>query len=302
MSLNHLLDINDLSTSEVMTILELAAKIKKTPAEFKQACADMTLGMIFQKRSTRTRVSFEVGMYQLGGHALFLSADDLQLGRGETIADTAAVLSRYLDGIMARTYAHQDVLDLAQYGSIPVINGLTDLLHPCQALSDLLTVREHKGSLKGMKMTYIGDGNNMAHSLINAAVKVGMTISIGCPEGYEPDNDLVAKARTLGEVLISNDPKEAVADSDVVYTDVWASMGQSDEHAQRVKDFTPFQVNAGLMKAAKDSVSFMHCLPVHRGEEATDEVVDADYSIIFDQAENRLHVQKAIICLLMGNL
>jgi ornithine carbamoyltransferase len=263
-----------------------------------------TLAMIFEKPSTRTRVSFEVGMWQLGGYALYLSASDLQLGRGETIADTAQVLSRYVDGMMARVFVHQTILDLVKYSRVPVINGLSDFTHPCQGLADLFTVYEKKGRLSGLKLAYVGDGNNVAHSLLYGCSKVGMDITLACPKGYEPNPRVVSKAkeegrRSGGKVKVTNDPKEAVREADIVYTDVWASMGKEKEHEKRVKVFKPYQVNGRLIKEAKVDYLFMHCLPAHRGEEVTDEVADSKNSVIFDQAENRLHTQKALLALIM---
>jgi ornithine carbamoyltransferase len=263
-----------------------------------------TLAMIFEKPSTRTRVSFEVGMWQLGGYALYLSASDLQLGRGETIADTAQTLSRYVNGIMARVFSHQTILDLIQHSKVPVINGLSDFSHPCQGLADLFTVYEKKGRLGGLKLAYVGDGNNVAHSLIDGCSKVGMNIVLACPKGYEPDSKVVAQgkkeARKNGsEVRVTDDPKEAVKGADIIYTDVWASMGKEKEHGERVKILKPYQVNPKLVKGAKEDYIFMHCLPAHRGEEVTDEVADSKNSVIFDQAENRLHTQKALMALVM---
>jgi ornithine carbamoyltransferase len=260
--------------------------------------------MIFEKPSTRTRVSFEVGMWQLGGYALYLSASDLQLGRGETVADTAQTLSRYVNGIMARVFAHQTILDLIKFSSVPVINGLSDFTHPCQALADLFTIYEKKGRLSGLKLAYVGDGNNVAHSLLDGCSKVGMNITLACPKGYEPNPAVVSKAKEEGkrsgsQVIVTKDPEEAVREADIIYTDVWASMGQEKEHEKRVKIFKPFQVNAKLVKEAKEDYLFMHCLPAHRGEEVTDEVADSKNSIIFDQAENRLHTQKALLALMM---
>jgi ornithine carbamoyltransferase len=262
------------------------------------------LAMIFEKPSTRTRVSFEVGMWQLGGYALYLSSSDLQLGRGETIGDTSQVLSRYANGIMARVFKHQTILDLIRYSRVPVINGLSDFSHPCQGLADLFTVYEKKGQLSGLKLAYVGDGNNVAHSLIYGCSKVGMDIALACPKGYEPDSEVVSKAKEEAKrngcaVKVTNDPKEAVRGADVVYTDVWASMGQEKEHEKRVKIFKPYQVNAQLVKEAKEDYLFMHCLPAHRGEEVTDEIADSRNSVIFDQAENRMHAQKAILALIM---
>jgi ornithine carbamoyltransferase len=263
-----------------------------------------TLAMVFEKPSTRTRVSFEVGIWQLGGYALYLSASDLQLGRGETIADTAQVLSRYVDGIMARVFAHQTILDLVKYSRVPVINGLSDFTHPCQGLADLFTIYEKKGRLSGLRLAYVGDGNNVAHSLLYGCSKVGMNITLACPKGFEPDPGVVSKARAEGtrnacEVRVTKDPQEAVRGADIVYTDVWASMGKEKEQENRVKVFKPYQVNGKLVKQAAEDYIFMHCLPAHRGQEVTDEVADSKNSVIFDQAENRLHTQKALLALIM---
>jgi ornithine carbamoyltransferase len=299
-----LISIHDLSAADVAKIFDIASKMKKNPRKYARALEGQTLAMIFEKSSTRTRVSFEVGMFQLGGHALFLSSRDIQLGRGETIHDTAKVLSRYVDGIMARTFAHKTVTDLAEFASVPVINGLTDLLHPCQGLTDYFTAFEKFGKLKGRKIAYVGDGNNMAHSLMYGASKVGMDIAVATPKGYEPNPEVVAiasadakKART--KVLVTNDIEEAVKGADVVETDVWASMGQEAEAEKRVKDFAGWMVDEAMMKKAKRNAIFMHCLPAHRGEEVAAEVADGKQSVIFDEAENRLHVQKAIMYLLM---
>lgn len=263
-----------------------------------------TLAMIFEKPSTRTRVSFEVGMWQLGGYALYLSSSDLQLGRGETIGDTAQVLSRYAQGIMARVFAHQTILDLVKYSRVPVINGLSDFSHPCQGLADLFTVYEKKGRLEGLKFAYVGDGNNVAHSLLYGCSKMGVNITIGCPKGYEPDPKVVDHSkeeakRTGCEVKVIHDPKEAVKGADVVYTDVWASMGKEKEREERIRVLKPYQVNPQLVKEAKEDCIFMHCLPAHRGEEVVNEVADSKNSVIFDQAENRMHTQKAVMALTM---
>ena len=263
-----------------------------------------TLAMIFEKPSTRTRVSFEVGMWQLGGYALYLSAGDLQLGRGETIADTAQVLSRYVDGIMARVFAHQTILDLVKYSSVPVINGLSDFTHPCQGLADLFTIYEKKGRLSGLRLAYVGDGNNVAHSLLYGCSKVGMNITLACPKDHEPSPEVVSKAKEEAkksgcEVSVTKDPREAVKGADIVYTDVWASMGKENEHEKRAKVFKPYQVNGKLVREAEEDYIFMHCLPAHRGQEVTDEVADSENSVIFDQAENRLHTQKALLAMLM---
>lgn len=301
-----IISINDLTREEVNQILETThiLKMKQLLGEIYHPLKGKTLGMIFQKSSTRTRVSFEVGMWQLGGYALFLSANDLQLNRGETIADTARNLSRYLDGIMIRTFSHQDVVDLAEYSSVPVINGLTDLLHPCQVLSDLFSIKEKKQNLEGLKLAYIGDGNNMAHSIMFGGAKMGMHVVICSPSGFEPDPEITRLSRldatkTGASINILDNPVEAVRTADVIYTDVWASMGQESEHEERLKSFSEYQVNGTLLENAKEDVLVMHCLPAHRGEEITDEVIDGPRSIVFDQAENRLHVQKAIMALVM---
>jgi len=301
-----LVSIHDLSREEVMQILETARWLKmhqKAGGVF-TPLVGKTLGMIFHKPSTRTRLSFQVAMYQLGGQAIFLSAQDMQLKRGETIADTARVLSRYLDGIMIRTFAHADVVELARYATIPVINGLTDLLHPCQALSDLFTISEKKGRLEGLRLVYVGDGNNMAHSLMLGGAKAGMHVVVATPPGFEPNDDVVHWAEedaalTGGSVEIVHDPMAAVRGADVVYTDVWASMGEEAEHDRKAASLRPYQVNQALMNAAGPQAIFMHCLPAHRGEEVTDEVIDGPQSVVWDQAENRLHVQKAILALVM---
>jgi ornithine carbamoyltransferase len=263
-----------------------------------------TIGLIFTKSSTRTRVSFEVGIYQLGGYGLFLSDRDIQIGRGEVVQDTARVLSRMVDGIMIRTSSHQDVLDLAHHSTIPVINGLTDYLHPTQVLADLMTIREHKGSWRGLKLAYIGDGNNVAHSLLNGATKMGMHITIASPDGYKPAPEIVAQAQANaaasgGSAVIVTEPAEAVAGADIVYTDVWASMGQETEAVKRQKVFAGYQVNAALMGRAHPNALVMHCLPAHRGEEITEDVIEGPQSVVFDQAENRLHAHKAIMALLI---
>jgi ornithine carbamoyltransferase len=301
-----LLSLHDLSPEELTAILNLADELKEMqkkgePHPYLQG---KTLGMIFQKSSTRTRVSFEVAMYQLGGYALFLSAGDLQLGRGETIADTGRVLSRYLDGIMIRTYAQADVEELARHAAVPVINGLTDLTHPCQILADLQTIREHKGRLTGLKLAYVGDGNNVCHSLLFGCAKTGMHISVASPEGYGPQQRVVELARqdaaaTGSRVETGVDPVRAVSNADVVVTDVWASMGQEAEQAERVKIFTPYQVNANLVRHARPGFIFLHCLPAHRGEEVTAEIIDGPRSVVWDEAENRLHAQKAVLTLLL---
>ena len=304
-----MLSIHDLSVDEVQEILALAAQLKdkqKAGVEH-HLLKGKTLGMIFEKSSTRTRVSFETGMYQLGGQALFLSSRDLQLGRGEPIKDTARVLSRYLDGIMIRTFGHDRVEELAEYASIPVINALTDLLHPCQVLTDLLTIKEHKGKdLKGLKMAYVGDGNNMTNSYMYGCAKVGMTFVAATPEDYRPDETVtknaIADARATGaSITLVTDPKEAVKDADIIVTDTWASMGQEAEHDARKKIFAPYQVNQELLNEADKRVIVMHCLPAYRGEEITEDVFEANANVIFDEAENRLHTQKAIMALTMAD-
>ena len=293
------LAIPDFSRVQLLALFDLAERMRR--GEYtKTPLAGKTLAMIFMKASTRTRVSFEVGTYQLGGHALFLSPRDVQLGRGEPIADTARVLSRYVDGIMIRTFAHQDVEELAKFADVPVINGLTDLLHPCQILADILTIRQHLGTFEGKKIAWIGDGNNMANSWINAAYRLGFELSIACPEGYEPADRLVARAREQANITLTRDPKKAIAGAHVVNTDVWASMGQEDEQKKREKDFSGYTVNKAMMElAAKDAI-FLHCLPAHRGEEVTADVIDGPQSRVWDEAENRLHIQKAIMAVLMG--
>lgn len=300
--MKHLLKMLDLTTEEITELLNLADQLKYEQKNGikHHRLEGKTLGMIFQKASTRTRVSFETGMYQLGGYALFLSASDLQIGRGEPVEDTARVLSRYIDGIMIRTFEQSEVESLAKYGSIPVINGLTDFCHPCQVLADLLTVREHKGKLEGLKMCYIGDGNNMANSLIVGGLKMGMTVSVACPEGYEPHKDVLGYAVPTGNFTLCRDPKEAAKNADVIFTDVWSSMGQEGEAQQRRKAFEGiYQVNDELLSVAKDDCMVQHCLPAHRGEEITAEVFEAHADEIFDEAENRLHAQKAVLVKLM---
>jgi ornithine carbamoyltransferase len=298
------IELHDYTADEVRELFELARDMKKDPKKFAAALQGQTLAMIFEKSSTRTRVSFEVGMFQMGGHALFLSSRDIQLGRGEPIDDTARVLSRYVNGIMARTFAHKTVTDLAQYASVPVINGLTDLSHPCQIMADYFTAWEHFGELKGRKIAYIGDGNNMAHSLLFGAPKVGMDIAIATPADYAPDANVVAQAQEDAKaagtkMLITTSIDEAVRDADIVETDVWASMGQEAEAEKRHRDFEGWIVDRRVMSlAAKDAI-FLHCLPAHRGEEVAAEVIDGPQSVIYDEAENRLHVQKAIMYALM---
>ncbi|MBE6561094.1 MAG: ornithine carbamoyltransferase [Ruminococcaceae bacterium] len=299
--MKHLLKLQDLSTEEIINILNLADQLKyeKKHGITHHHLKGQSLGMIFQKSSTRTRVSFEVGMYDLGGQALFLSSRDLQIGRGEPVQDTARVLSRYLDGIMIRTFEQKEVEMLAEYGSIPIINGLTDYCHPCQVLADLLTIREHKGLLKGNKLCFIGDGNNMANSLIVGGIKTGMPVSIACPKGFEPDAEIMKWASENGDFTCTDNIEEAAAGADVLYTDVWASMGQEDEAAARRKAFAGYQVGDRALAAANPGCMVLHCLPAHRGEEITDEAFEAHADEIFDEAENRLHAQKAVMVLCM---
>ena len=295
--MKHLLKLMDLTKEEICGILNTADQLKyekKHGIEHKRL-AGKTLGMIFQKSSTRTRVSFEVGMYDLGGAALFLSSHDLQIGRGEPVEDTARVLSRYLDGIMIRTYRQDEVEKLAEYGSIPVINGLTDYCHPCQVLADLMTIREYKGAIPGNKLTYIGDGNNMANSLIVGGIKLGMEVSVACPEGYRPDEEIMKWAAENGTFTCTENVLEAAVDADVLYTDVWASMGQESEAAERRSIFAGYRIDDRVMAAAKRDAIVQHCLPAHRGEEITAEVFEKHAQEIFDEAENRLHVQKAVL-------
>jgi ornithine carbamoyltransferase len=301
-----LLTVSPIPRLEILALLQLAGGLKRSWLRGRphRHLAGATLGLLFEKPSTRTRVSFEAGMNQLGGQALFLPSSDIQLSRGETIADTARVLSRYLDGLVIRTFEHAVVEEWAKESSIAIINGLTDFCHPCQALSDLLTIQEKKGTLKGLKVGYVGDGNNVAHSLIESAAKTGMRISLGCPPGYGPEQRVVASARqeaeqTGGSVEIHEDPWVAVKEADVIYTDVWVSMGQEQERSQRLKALAPYQVNAQLLKTASPGALVMHCLPAHRGQEITSDVLDGPQSVVMDQAENRLHMQKAILVTLL---
>lgn len=302
-NMKHLLKLLDLTSEEITEILNLADQLKyenKNGIDHK-LLKGKTLGMIFQKSSTRTRVSFETGMYQLGGQALFLSNRDLQIGRGEPVQDTARVLSRYLDGIMIRTFEQKEVEDLAEFGSIPIINGLTDFCHPCQVLADLMTIREYKGSFDGLKLCFIGDGNNMANSLIVGCLKVGMNIAVACPKGYEPDAQVLEFAKGYGDKFtLTTSPAEAAKDADVVYTDVWASMGEESEAEERKKVFAGYQVNDEIMSVAKKDAMVQHCLPAHREEEITAKVFEAHADEIFDEAENRLHAQKAVMVKLMA--
>ena len=302
--MNHLLKMLDLSTEEIIEILNLADQLKY---ELKHGIPHphlkgKTLGMIFQKASTRTRVSFETGMYQLGGYPLFLSSNDLQIGRGEPVQDTARVLSRYLDGIMIRTFEQKEVEDLAEYGSIPIINGLTDFCHPCQVLADLMTIREFKGSFDGLKMCFIGDGNNMANSLIVGCLKVGMAVSIACPDDYQPPKEILDFAAQYGDKFeMTNTPMQAAKNADVLITDVWASMGQEGEAEKRKKAFAGYQINDELMAQANADAMVLHCLPAHREEEITEKVFEGHAKEIFEEAENRLHAQKAVMVKLMAS-
>ena len=300
--MKHLLKLMDLSAKEINEILNLADQLKfeKKNGIKHHLLAGKTLGMIFEKSSTRTRVSFEVGMYDLGGSALFLSSRDLQIGRGEPVEDTARVLSRYLDGIMIRTFAQKEVEDLAKHGSIPIINGLTDYCHPCQVLADLMTIREYKGAIAGNKLCYIGDGNNMTNSLIVGGIKMGMEVAVACPKGYEPDAEIMAWAKKNGKFTCTEDVLEAAKGADVLYTDVWASMGQEGEAEDRKKIFQGYQVNPKVMSVASDGAMVLHCLPAHREEEITAEVFEAHANEIFDEAENRLHAQKAVLVKCLG--
>lgn len=302
--MKHLLKMLDLTSNEVIEILNLADQLKYEQKHniSHKLLAGKSLGLIFEKASTRTRVSFEVGMYQLGGQPIFLSSKDMQIGRGEPVQDTARVLSRYLDGIMIRTFEQKEVEALAEYGSIPIINGLTDFCHPCQILADLMTIREFKGKLTGLKMAFIGDGNNMMNSLIVGALKTDMSISVACPEGYEPHQDVINFAKEYGNKFeMVRTPKDAVVNADVVITDVWASMGQEGEAEKRKKAFEGYQINSELMSLAKPDAMVQHCLPAHRGEEITEEVFEAHANEIFEEAENRLHAQKAVMVKCLGN-
>ncbi len=303
--MENFLSIHDLSLYEFSEIFDLTQEIKENPQRFRKKLRDKILAMIFQKPSLRTRMTFEVGMLELGGEAIYLSPSDIQVGTRESPYDVAKNLERWVDGIVIRAFGHQDVLDLAQASSIPVINALTDLLHPCQAMADFFTLKEKRGDLKTFKLAYVGDGNNVCHSLLFAAAKAGSRLSVATPQGYEPKPEIVHKAEedakeTQAAFFFTHDPFEAVRDADAVYTDVWASMGQEEEKGKRAKIFAPYQVNRELMAKARKGSHFMHCLPAHRGEEVTDEVIDSSQSIVYDQAENRLHIQKAILLLLLG--
>ena len=306
MKQQHLVTLTSYTRADVLEIFDLAARMKADRSAFKDALRGKTLAMIFEKPSTRTRVSFEVGMYQLGGHALNLAAGDIQLRRGESVADTARVLSRFVDGIMARVFSHEDLVEMSKHATVPVINGLSDLLHPVQALADYFTLRERRGNLEGAKVAYVGDGNNVCHSLMTTGTKLGIAVVAATPKGYEP-NQLIVKSATreaqkLGvpPPMVVTDPMAAVAGADAVYTDVWTSMGQEKETEARVKAFQGYMVTGAMMASAKPDAVFLHCLPAHRGEEVAADVMDGPRSIVFDQAENRLHVQKAVLALLMG--
>ena len=300
------LSIRDLSLYEFNDIFDRAVEMKKNPAKFRKTLGDKILAMIFQKPSLRTRMTFETGMLQLGGEAVYLAPSDIKMGSRESAYDIGKNMERWVDGIMIRTFGHEIAVNLAESTRIPVINALTDMFHPCQAMADFFTLREHKGTLAGLKLAYVGDGNNVCHSLLLAAARAGTTMAIATPAGYEPKEEVLKIARDDGretgfQVLLTNDPSEAVSEADAVYTDVWASMGQESEHEKRMTIFAPYQVNGQLMSKAQPDALFMHCLPAHRGEEVTDEVIDSSNSVVYDQAENRLHVQKVILTLLMGN-
>ncbi len=307
--MKHFLSIADLSPEEISHILELSASLKEEwrKGGNKPILAGKTLGMIFQKPSLRTRVSFEMAMRHLGGHAIYLSPDEVQLGKRESVADVARVLSRYVDAIMARVFAHKDLEELARYSRVPVINGLSDYSHPCQAVGDIFTIWEKRGTIKGLKLAFVGDGNNVCNSLLFITSKLGMDMAVASPKGYEPHPEVVRKAMEFASqsgsrITITNDPAEAVRDADVIYTDVWTSMGQEAEAEERAKVFPPYQVNSALVAKAKPEVMVMHCLPAHRGQEITDEVADGPNSVIFDQAENRLHAQKGILAYLLAGM
>ena len=306
--MKHLLCLSQWSSQEILETIKMSEKLKfenKNGIRHNHLLKGKTLGLIFAKSSTRTRVSFEVAMYQLGGYSLFLSSSDIQLGRGETLSDTARTLSRYIDGIMIRTYKHSDVIELANCSTIPVINGLTDSQHPCQVLADLMTIKEYKGKLRGVKVAYVGDGNNVANSLLIGCAKTGVDISVATPEGYQCEDATVEHAREAAKesgskIVLTEDPYEAVKDADVVYTDTWISMGQENEKEIRKKIFISYQVNDKLMGVAKKDAIFMHCLPAYRGLEVDEKVIDGPQSVVFDQAENRLHAQKAVLVKLLG--
>ncbi|MDD5472973.1 MAG: ornithine carbamoyltransferase [Candidatus Methanoperedens sp.] len=300
---SHLLSLTDLSYADIINILDTASDLKEKRARGKTSSAlkARTLAMLFEKSSTRTRISFEVAMTELGGNAIYLNYKDIQLGRGESVADTARVMSRYVNAIMARVYKHETLIELSKNATVPVINGLSDLEHPCQLLADLLTIREYKGKFKGLNYSWIGDGNNVCNSALLACALTGMKMIVACPEGYEPDNEIVDKAKELGGIIsIIHDPMKAAKKADILSTDVWVSMGDEDEYDRRLRDFKPYQINSKLLEQAKHDVMVLHCLPAHRGEEITADVVDGPNSAVFDQAENRLHVQKALLLKLLS--
>ncbi len=300
---SHLLSLADLSYPDIINLLDTASDMKEKRARGKTSTAlkNKTLAMLFEKSSTRTRISFEVAMTELGGHAIYLNYKDIQLGRGESVADTARVMSRYVNAIMARVYKHETLIELSKNATVPVINGLSDIEHPCQLLADLLTIREYKGKFKGLNFSWIGDGNNVCNSAILACALTGMKITVACPEGYEPRNDIVEKAKELGgTVNIVRDPMKAAKNADILSTDVWVSMGDEDEYDQRLHDFKPYQINSKLLEQAKHDVMVLHCLPAHRGEEIAADIVDGPHSAVFDQAENRLHAQKALLLKLLS--
>ncbi len=300
---SHLLSFTDLSNDDIISLLDTASdmKGKRTRGKASNSLKNKTLAMLFEKSSTRTRISFEVAMTELGGHAIYLNYKDMQIGRGESIADTARVMSRYVHAIMGRVYKHETLTELAKYATVPIINGLSDLEHPCQLLADLLTIREYKGKFKGLNFSWIGDGNNVCNSAILACALTGMKITVACPEGYEPNYDIVLKAKELGAVVnIIRDPMKAAKNADILSTDVWVSMGDEEEYDQRLCDFKPYQINSKLLEQARHDVMVLHCLPAHRGEEITADVVDGPNSAVFDQAENRLHVQKALLLKLLS--
>jgi ornithine carbamoyltransferase len=306
MKQKHLVSLRDYTRQELEEVFDLTRQLKADPRAYANALRGKSLAMIFQKPSTRTRVSFEVGMFQLGGHALYLGANEIQIGRGESVADTAKVLSRYVDGIMARVYSHEDLVEMSRHATIPIINGLSDLLHPVQALADFFTVLEWRGKLDGVTLAYVGDGNNMCHALMSGAVKLGVAMRVAAPRGYEPNQLILKSAVREAQKLkteppvVTGDPMEAVQGADVVYTDVWTSMGQEEETEARRQAFQGYMVSSDMMAAAAPDAIFMHCLPAHRGEDVAAEVIDGPQSIVFDQVENRLHVQKAILILLLG--
>jgi len=300
---SHILSISDLSYADIINLLDTASDLKEKRARGKtfDILKNKTLAMLFEKSSTRTRLSFEVAMTELGGHAIYLNYKDIQLGRGESVADTARVMSRYVHAIMARVYKHETLVELSENGTVPVINGLSDLEHPCQLLADLLTIREYKGKFKGLNFVWIGDGNNVCNSAMLACALTGMKMTVACPQGYEPNAEILAKARALGGTInVINDPIKAAKKADILSTDVWVSMGDEEEYDQRLRDFAPYQINSKLLEQAKHDVMVLHCLPAHRGEEITAEVVDGPNSAVFDQAENRLHVQKALLLKLLS--